>query len=76
MRREPKTPLRVRAFDLTRYLGSEERGIKPRYTRAQLLVLSAGTIGLLHALAQAPARVVKVSRAYSDLHRRRFPARA
>lgn len=73
MSHHPARP--IRAFDLARYLGSEERGIKPRFTPTQLVVLSAGAVGLLRALAQPRARVVKVARAYSDLHRRRFPAR-
>ena len=70
-----RTP-RLRPFDLTRYVGSEERGIPAPYTPAQILVLAAGAIGLLTAL-QVRGRVAvrKAAGAVSNYHRARFHAR-
>ena len=67
---------RLRPFDLACYLGSEERGLPPPYTPAQLVVMGAGAIGLLAALTMpraGPAR--RAARAASDHNRARFHRR-
>ena len=69
-------PTRLQPFDLTRYLGSEERGVPPPYTSAEISVLSAGTIGLLLALAiPSQAGMIAAAHATNRYNRRRFHPR-
>ncbi|MBS3927818.1 MAG: hypothetical protein KGZ65_04420 [Sphingomonadales bacterium] len=61
---------------MTRYVGSEERGIPARYTPAQLIVLSAGAVGLLAALAQPTEPAARAAAHLASKHnRRRFQPR-
>ncbi len=75
-RRRVGPPLRLQPFDLARYVGSEERGIAPPYTPAELLVLGAGAVGLICALAaRGPLSPRAAAHAVSKYNRRRFHAR-
>jgi len=72
-RRCVKEQPRLKPFDLARYLGSEERNLPPPYTQAELVVLGAGALGLLAALAApGPLNTRQASHAASKHNRRRF----
>lgn len=75
--RRVKHPPKLQPFDLTRYLGSEERGVPPPYTSAEIIVLSVGALGLLAALeVPGPQGICAAARAVSRSNRRRFYLRA
>ncbi len=64
---------RLKPFDLTKYLGSEENDLPAPYTSTQLSVLSLGTVGLLAILqVRGRVRMRRAARAVSEHYRRHF----